>query len=151
MQKNGRIFWKHPDDPDDSQLQRGPVHYGRTTNWQELNVFQAVDPAISKTQRADYFTMGAGGSDVALETAAVALMSDDLSGLPFAVGLSRACRRIIRQNLWASLGMVAFLIPATILGFAGIGLAVALHEGSTLLVVGNALRLLAFRDERSAS
>ena len=93
--------------------------------------------------------MGAGGSDVALETADVALMADDVSGLPFAVGLSRAARRVIRQNLWASLGMVAFLIPATISGWAGIGLAVALHEGSTLVVVANALRLLAYRDERA--
>lgn len=89
--------------------------------------------------------MGAGGSDVALETADVALMADDLRALPFAVGLSRAARTIIRQNLWASLGMVALLIPATVLGLAGIGVAVALHEGSTLLVVGNALRLLAYR------
>ena len=88
--------------------------------------------------------MGAGGSDVALETADVALMGDDLRALPFAVGLSRACRRVIRQNLWASLGMVAFLIPATIFGFAGIGVAVVLHEGSTLLVVVNALRLLTY-------
>ena len=92
--------------------------------------------------------MGAGGSDVALEAADVALMSDDLHGLPFAVGLSRACRRVIRQNLWASLGMVGFLIPATLVGFAGIGVAVVLHEGSTLIVVVNALRLLAFRDSR---
>ncbi len=90
--------------------------------------------------------MGAGGSDVALETADVALMSDDLHGLPFAVGLSRSCRRVIRQNLWASLGMVAFLIPATMFSLAGIGAAVALHEGSTLLVVANALRLLAYKD-----
>jgi hypothetical protein len=65
--------------------------------------------------------MGAGGSDVALETADIALMSDDLDGLPFAVGLSQACRRVIRQNLWASLGMVAFLVPATVSGHAGIG------------------------------
>ncbi len=92
--------------------------------------------------------MGAGGSDAALESADVALMADDLHSLPFAVGLSRAARRIIRQNLWASLGMVAFLIPATVFGFARIRAAVALHEGSTLLVVANALRLLAFRDRR---
>lgn len=93
--------------------------------------------------------MGAGGSDVALETADIALMSGDLDGLPFAVGLSQACRRVIRQNLWASLGMVAFLVPATVSGYAGIGVAVALHEGSTLLVVVNALRLLAYRDARA--
>jgi Cd2+/Zn2+-exporting ATPase len=53
---------------------------------------------------------------------------------------------VIRQNLWASLGMVAILVPATVFDLAGIGAAVALHEGSTLLVVANALRLLAFRD-----
>ena len=89
--------------------------------------------------------MGAAGSDVALETADVALMADDLAKLPFAVGLSRKTRGIIRQNLWMSLGMVAFLVPATIFGL-GIGPAVALHEGSTLVVVFNALRLLAYRE-----
>ncbi|WP_442593346.1 heavy metal translocating P-type ATPase [Parapusillimonas sp. JC17] len=89
--------------------------------------------------------MGAVGSDVALETADVALMADDLRNLPFAVGLSRHTRGIIRQNVFVSLGVVAFLVPATILGL-GIGPAVAIHEGSTLLVVFNALRLLAYKD-----
>ncbi|MDZ4325280.1 MAG: heavy metal translocating P-type ATPase, partial [Pseudomonas sp.] len=89
--------------------------------------------------------MGAAGSDVALETADVALMADDLSHLPFAVGLSRQARTIIRQNLFISLGVVALLVPATILGL-GIGPAVAAHEGSTLVVVFNALRLLAYRE-----
>lgn len=89
--------------------------------------------------------MGAAGSDVALETADVALMADRLEHLPFVIGLSRQSRRIIRQNLWASLGMVAFLIPATIFGMS-MGVAVLFHEGSTLLVVANALRLLAFRE-----
>ncbi|MEI8211785.1 MAG: heavy metal translocating P-type ATPase [Planctomycetota bacterium] len=88
--------------------------------------------------------MGAAGSDVALETADVALMGDDLSKLPFAVGLSRQTSRIIRQNLWISLGMIAFLVPATIFGLS-IGPAVVLHEGTTVLVVFNALRLLAYR------
>ncbi|AAK24691.1 heavy metal translocating P-type ATPase [Caulobacter vibrioides] len=89
--------------------------------------------------------MGAAGSDVALETADVALMADDLSHLPFAVGLSRQTSRIIKQNLWVSLGMVALLIPAALFGLQ-IGVAVVFHEGSTLLVVANALRLLAYRD-----
>jgi Cd2+/Zn2+-exporting ATPase len=89
--------------------------------------------------------MGAAGSDVALETADVALMADDLAKLPFAVGLSRQTRRIIRQNVFVSMGVVAVLLPATILGL-GIGPAVVAHEGSTLLVVFNALRLLAFRE-----
>ena len=80
----------------------------------------------------------------ALETADVALMADELSHLPFAVGLSRQTSRIIRQNLWYSLGMVAILVPATIFGL-NIGLAVLLHEGSTLVVVFNALRLLVYK------
>ena len=92
--------------------------------------------------------MGAAGSDVALETADIALMADNLDTLPFAVGLSRATSRNIRQNLWVSLGVVAVLVPATLLGL-GIGPAILLHEGSTLIVVGNALRLLAYRDEQS--
>ena len=87
--------------------------------------------------------MGAAGSDVALETADVALMSDDLNHLPFAVGLSHKTRTIIRQNLWISLGMVVFLVPATALGLS-LGPAVVLHEGSTLVVVLNALRLLVY-------
>ncbi len=90
--------------------------------------------------------MGAAGSDVALETADVALMGDRLDRLPFVIALSRQSRRIIRQNLWASLGMVAFLVPATIFGMK-MGVAVLFHEGSTLLVVANALRLLAFRHD----
>ena len=90
--------------------------------------------------------MGVAGSDVALETADIALMGDKLETLPFAIGLSRKAKRIIRQNLWMSLGVVALLIPLTIAGIASIGPAVMVHEGSTLLVVFNALRLLAYRD-----
>ena len=90
--------------------------------------------------------MGAAGSDVALETADVALMADDLSRLPFAIELGRRARRNIRENLVVSLGVVAFLVPTTLFGWVGIGPAVALHEGSTVLVVANALRLLTFRD-----
>lgn len=91
--------------------------------------------------------MGAAGSDVALETADVALMSDKIEMLPFAIGLSRASKRIITQNIWISMGVVALLVPATIFGLTGIGLAVVFHEGSTLVVVLNALRLLAY-DEK---
>jgi Cd2+/Zn2+-exporting ATPase len=88
--------------------------------------------------------MGAGGTDVALETADVALMADDMTKLPFAVGLSRQSRTIIKQNLWISLGVIALLMPSTLFGFAGISMAVIFHEGSTLIVVFNALRLLRY-------
>ncbi|MCE7481914.1 MULTISPECIES: heavy metal translocating P-type ATPase [Microbacterium] len=94
--------------------------------------------------RADVgIAMGAAGSTVALETCDIALMSDDLGRVPFAVRLSRATSRIIRQNLIASLAIVAFLILATFMGL-NIGAVVLIHEGSTLVVVINALRLLGF-------
>ncbi len=89
--------------------------------------------------------MGAAGSDVALETADIALLADRLASLPTAVGLSRRASRTIKQNLYFSLGVVAVLIPLTIAG-AGISIAVIAHEGSTLVVVANALRLLHHRD-----
>src|SRR5690606_17976613 len=95
--------------------------------------------------------MGGAGTAVALETADVALMGDDLGKLPFAVGLSREARSIIRQNLYISLAVIAILIVATTTGMFGIGPAVLVHEGSTLVVIANALRLLTYRTPAIAS
>ena len=89
--------------------------------------------------------MGGAGTDVALETADVALMGDDLSKLPFVVGLGRATRAIIIQNLSIALGVIALLIITSVTGIISIGVAVIFHEGSTLVVVANALRLLRYK------
>ncbi len=86
--------------------------------------------------------MGAAGTDVALETADIALMADDLLALPTAFRIARLTRRTIHVNLAIALVVIALLAPAAALGIAGIGTAIVLHEGSTLLVVANALRLL---------
>jgi Zn2+/Cd2+-exporting ATPase len=88
--------------------------------------------------------MGAAGTDVALETADIVLMANDLQKIPYAIALSKAARRVVAQNLiFASLVIVVLLISA--LGFQlPLPLGVVGHEGSTVLVVLNGLRLLAF-------
>jgi Cd2+/Zn2+-exporting ATPase len=89
--------------------------------------------------------MGAAGTDAALETADVALMSDDLGRLPEAIKLGRRADRVIRANITVSLLLkLAFLI-LTASGFATMWMAVAADTGLTLLVIANALSLLRTR------
>jgi Cd2+/Zn2+-exporting ATPase len=66
------------------------------------------------------------------------------------VGLGRATRRIILENLAIALGVIAMLVATSLTGLVGIGLAIVVHESSTLIVVLNALRLLAYAQPASA-
>ncbi len=86
--------------------------------------------------------MGGAGADVALETADIVLMGDNLRGLTEIIALSRRTSAIVRQNLVISLGISAVLVVAAIAGWAGVSEAIVLHEGSTLIVAFNGIRLL---------
>ena len=84
--------------------------------------------------------MGAAGTDIALETADVALMSDDLSKLPFAIRLGRAAANTIRANVAIALGLKAAFVLLTVYGVATLWMAVLADTGASLLVVANGLR-----------
>jgi P-type E1-E2 ATPase len=86
--------------------------------------------------------MGVGGSDVALEAADVALLSDDLTRLAHTHKLSKQANAIIRQNLYFAVGIMGLMVLTTVFFYLPLPLGVIGHEGGTLLVVANGLRLL---------
>ena len=85
--------------------------------------------------------MGSAGSDVALETADVALMADDLSKLTEALRIGRRTRTIVRQNVALGLLILVVLVPGSLVGVFTLPIAVLAHELSELVVIGNGLRL----------
>jgi Zn2+/Cd2+-exporting ATPase len=86
--------------------------------------------------------MGAAGTDAALETADVALMSDELAKIPYAIRLSRATSRNIRMNIAISLVLKSAFLAMAIAGTATLWMAVVADTGASLIVIANALRLL---------
>ena len=91
--------------------------------------------------------MGGAGTDVALETADVVLMRDDLKALPFAIWISRQAKRRIRQNMAFASSVIGLLVLCSFLNLP-LWLGVVGHEGSTLIVVLNGLRLLLEKPKR---
>ncbi|WP_287582147.1 cation-translocating P-type ATPase [Candidatus Borrarchaeum sp.] len=89
--------------------------------------------------------MGVAGTDVAIETADIALMSDDVSKVPYAIGLSKKTNAIIRQNIVFALVMVFALLIATLFGVLELASGILGHEASALLVILNGMRLLRYK------
>jgi Cd2+/Zn2+-exporting ATPase len=86
--------------------------------------------------------MGAAGTDVAIETADVVLMSDEVEKVDYVIHLGRRARRVVRQNVYFSIGWMLLLVVLALTAGMPLPLAVVGHEGSTLLVAANGLRLL---------
>ncbi|MFB7941389.1 heavy metal translocating P-type ATPase, partial [Streptomyces sp. NPDC056049] len=84
--------------------------------------------------------MGAMGTDVAIETADVALMGEDLRHLPQALDHARRARRIMLQNVGLSLAIIIGLMPLALLGVLGLAAVVAVHEIAEIVIIGNGVR-----------